>query len=138
MAEIFLEISGSLSNAVLDFYGKNQFLYNFLIVAYGVILAVAHNNLRTIERWLSARYGMEEWADVLEAFSRDPDEELEATLKHQVRFSVVASPYFFTLYRINRSNLIKVLGKKHTLPRSKIVELLEAELKRPARDNTHE
>lgn len=137
MAEIFLEISGSLSNAFLDFYGKNQFLYNFLIVAYGVILAVAHNNLRSIERWLSARYDTEDWADVLEAFSRDPDEELEATLKQQIRFSVVASPYFFTLYRINRRNIIKVLGKKHTLPRSKIGELLAAEPGRPARDNNH-
>lgn len=124
MAELFLEISGSLSNAILDIYSRNQFLYNTIIVCYGIILAVAHNNLKIVEELLQTRYETEDWPSILYEVVHDTDKNLEETIKKQIRIPVVASPYFFTLYRIGRKNLVTVLGKKHSVPRERIRELL--------------
>ncbi|MFP4373805.1 MAG: hypothetical protein ACLFPO_05725 [Spirochaetaceae bacterium] len=133
MAELFLEISGSLSNAVLDVYVRNQFLYNTIIVAYGLILAVAHNNLRIVEGLLKARYKDKDWPEILYEVAHDTDANLEATIKKRLRIPVVASPYFFTLYRIGRKNLVTVLGKKHAVPRETLKELLMTSMRGSAR-----
>jgi hypothetical protein len=123
MAEIFLALSGRLANDIVAFYLANQHVLNAIVVVYGLILTAAHRNLKRAEDVLTGHYGSDDWSDVLGQFASDSGNEIDQRVRAVVRAGVIASPYFFSLYRLNRRNLISVLGKKHTVPRRRLAEL---------------
>lgn len=125
MAELFIKFLGPGVEAVIDFYLVHQTIFNTVVALYGVVLVIAHRNLRTIEVYLQERYGKEGWTETLERFADDGDGGLMAGVRRTVRFPFVSSPYFFSLYRIKRSELISVVGKKHAVPRGRLGELVK-------------
>jgi hypothetical protein len=123
MAEIFLALSGRLANDIVAFYLAHQHLLNAIVLAYGLVLMAAHRNLKRAEDVLTTHYHSNDWSDVLGQFASDAGEEIDDRVGAAVRVRIIASPYFFSLYRLNRRNLISVLGKKHTVPRNRLAEL---------------
>jgi hypothetical protein len=123
MAEIFLALSGRLANAIVAFYLEHQHVLNAIVLGYGLILMAAHRNLRRAEAVLTARYESDDWSELLGRLASDPGSEIDEQVSRAVRAGVIASPYFFSLYRLNRRNLISVLGKKNTVPRGRLAEL---------------
>ena len=124
MAEIFMAMFGRVSNQIVDFYLANQGVLNTIVVIYGLVLAIAHRNLQIIEANLLEKYRVQEWSDILDAVARTNAAETERWVRGLVRPPFIASPYFFSLYRITIRNIITVLGKKHTVPRSRLYEIL--------------
>ncbi|MFP4302668.1 MAG: hypothetical protein ACLFPW_03615 [Spirochaetaceae bacterium] len=127
MVEFLLALSGKLANQIIDLYLAHQFLLNTVVVAYGVLLAVAHANLQRIERMLLSRYGTEVYEEALEAMALEEDQTVIERFKKELRFPIIASPYFFAMHRISRHTLIFVIGKKQKLPRRRLEELLTVE-----------
>jgi hypothetical protein len=127
MVEFLLALSGKLANQIIDFYIANQVVLNTLVVAYGLLLAVAHTHLQRVERGLLAQYETEELEKALEALAQEKDETVVEKFKSEMRFPIVASPYFFGLHRVNRHTLIFVIGKKEKIPRQRLEELLALE-----------
>jgi hypothetical protein len=124
MAEFLLAMSGKLANQIVDAYLRHQAILNTIVVAYGLVLAVAHYNLQRIQRFLLAHYGTEEYEHALDRFARDDDRSVIAEIRDMSRFRFVASPYFFTVHRITRPNLISIIGRKEKIPRSTIARWL--------------
>lgn len=127
MAELFLSLSGPLANRVVDFYLEHQLLLNTLVVLYGALLAVAHFNLQRIQAFLLEQYETEEQEEALEALARESDESIVERINGELRFPLIASPYFFAVHRVSRRNLIYVIGKKEKIPRKRLEELLALE-----------
>lgn len=131
MAELFLTLSGQAAQAVVAFYLEHQLILNSIVALYGIILAIAHQNLKKIEIDLKERYAdavtsTDVWGNVLKAFADDPNPELIGELRTVATFPFVASPYFFSLYRIDRPRLVTVIGKKHSVPRQQLNEIVES------------
>ena len=124
MAEFFLSLSGKLANQIIDIYLQHQLVLNTLVVAYGVLLAVAHFNLQQIQRFLLTQYETEDQEEALEALARENDDSIVLRIKEEIRFPLIASPYFFAVHRITRRNLITVIGKKEKMPRKRLEALL--------------
>ncbi|MFP4330481.1 MAG: hypothetical protein ACLFP6_07170 [Spirochaetaceae bacterium] len=127
MAELFLALSGPLANSVLDFYLEYQLLFNTVVVLYGALLAVAHFNLQRIESFLLEQYETEDLEEALEALARESDESIVERINNELRFPVIASPYFFAVHRVSRRALIVVIGKKEKIPGRRLEELLALE-----------
>jgi hypothetical protein len=127
VVDFLLSLAGKLANQIIDLYLAHQFLLNTVVVAYGLLLAVAHANLQRIQRMLLAQYGTESYEEALEALAKDRDESVVEGFKQALRFPVIASPYFFAIHRISRHTLIFVIGKKEKIPRRRLEELLAVE-----------
>jgi len=125
VAELVLQLMGPGVGAVVSFYMAHQVVFNLLIALYGVVLIAAHRNLRYIESYLKEQYGGDDWTETLVRFSDDPDTERISMIRGSVRFPFVASPYFFSLYRIERPQLLLVIGKKHAVPRGRLEEMIQ-------------
>lgn len=127
MVEFLLSLSGKLANQIIDFYLAHQFLLNSLVLVYGVLLAVAHFNLQRVQQMLLREYETEEQEEALECLAREQNESVVDKLKGELRFPVIASPYFFGLHRVSRRRLIVVIGKKEKIPQRRLEELLAVE-----------
>jgi hypothetical protein len=104
-----------------------QGILNALILVYGLLLAVAHYNLRGIQEYLLKQYETEKLEEALEALARENDNTIIERIKGEFRFPLIASPYLFALQRISRRGLIRTLGKKHKIPQQRLQELLVLE-----------
>lgn len=123
MAELFLAMSGSLAQKAVEFYLNHQLLLNLIVVAYGIVLIVGHRNVKTIENLLLQRYGHKEWDETLTIFAED--REIMEQITPAVTPPFMASPYFFSLYRVRRGNIISVIGKKHGVSRTILRKLTD-------------
>ena len=134
MAELFMAMFGRASNQIVQFYLAHQMILNSVVVVYGMVLAMAHHNLGKIEQTIRDRYQTSEWSDILTKLATESEATIAHWKRQQMRLPVIASPYFFTLYRVRRHNLLSVLGKKHAVGRKLLANLLTVE--REARSAT--
>lgn len=108
----------------VSFYLNHQGILNALILAYGVLLAAAHYNLRAIQSYLLEQYETESVEEALEALARENDDTIIARVRGEFRFPLIASPYFFALHPVRRSTLVWVLGRKNKIPPARLEEFL--------------
>ncbi|MDK2858643.1 MAG: hypothetical protein PWQ29_1610 [Verrucomicrobiota bacterium] len=124
MAEFFLSLSGKLANQVIDIYLGHQTVFNTLVVLYGILLALANYNLQRIQYLLLKQYNTKEYAIVLDRLARENDDSIIGCIREKMKFPLIASPFFFAIYRISRRNLIFAIGKKEKVSRKWLGELL--------------
>ncbi len=127
MAEFFLASMGRLTNAIVDLYLQHQVVLNTLVVAYGLVLALAHTNLKRIQSDLAKLSGTDDVDSALFALATDSSGELLRQIVKRSNIPIIASPYFFAIHRINARTIIAVVGRKKQLPRQRVAELLELE-----------
>jgi hypothetical protein len=113
MAEILYQMFGSASNTLVELYLANQVLLNTLVVIYGSILAIVHQNLHKIEAKLLRDSGSKDWNLILGSLVQLEESAFEEWAGSTVRFRYISSPYFFGIYRLTKKNLVRVLVKKH-------------------------
>ncbi len=109
----FLSVLGKPANYLINFYLKNQIYFNLLLLLYGIILAVAYYNLKNIEKSISKElYGKYSNFDLSTLELENIDIDWEKVLASSM-FPFITTSIFFTLYRVNKKNVIKVLKKKY-------------------------
>ena len=124
MAEILLASMGRLTNTLVDLYLRHQVILNTIVVAYGIVLALAHTNLKRITNALPDLAGTEDTDAALYSLATDETGALLESAVRHATMRVIASPYYFSIHRINAPNLISVIGRKERLSRYRIDELL--------------
>ena len=113
-----------MAESLFSVYLEHQTLVNGLILLYGVLIAAAHRNLRRIHEFLLKQYETEETEEALEALARENDESIIGRIHEEFRFPFISSPYIVVVQRLSRRSLIFALGKRISLPRSRLQELL--------------
>lgn len=107
-----------------DFYAEHQLLINLLVLGYGLLLAVAHYNLKSIHHFLLEQYETEDEEEALTALAREIDESIIDRIKQEFPFPLISSPFRLGAYRVSRRSLITVIAKKGHLSRQRMDELL--------------
>lgn len=113
-----------MAESLFSVYFEHQTLVNGLILLYGALIAAAHGNLRRIHDFLLKQYETEETEEALEALARENDESIIGRIHEEFRFPFISSPYIVVVQRLSRRSLIFALGKRISLPRSRLQELL--------------
>ena len=124
MVTLFFSFLGRWALAVINFYLANQALFNTALVAYGLVLAVSHYNMSSVERFLVERLKPKDGMALLRALAGTGGIELMKAIKDKFRFPFVSSGVDFTFHALRRDSLIRMLGKKQKIPQSEIAELL--------------
>jgi hypothetical protein len=126
MVVLFFSLLGGWALVVINFYLAHQVLLNTILVAYGLLLGVSHYTMSTVERFLFARLKTEDGTVVLRALAGSGGRELMQTVKANFRFPFISSGADFVLHALRRDSLIRLLGKKHKVPRAEIAAFLQA------------
>ncbi len=113
-----------MAESLFSVYFEHQTLVNGLILLYGALIAAAHGNLRRIHDFLLKQYETEETEEALEALARENDESIIGRIHEEFRFPFISSPYIVVVQRLSRRSLIFALGRRISLPRSRLQELL--------------
>jgi len=124
MVTLFFSFLGGWALAFINFYLANQALFNTLLVAYGIVLAVSHYNMSSVERFLVDRLKPKDGMAVLRALAGTGGIELIKAVKDKFRFPFVSSGVEFAFHTLTRDSLIRMLAKKQRISRSEIAELL--------------
>ncbi len=112
IASFFLSVLGKPANYLINFYLKYQVFFNLLLLFYGIILAIAYYNLKNIEKLIAKElYGRYPNVDLSNIELEKIDIDWEKVLAGSL-FPFITTSVFFTLYRVNKRNVIKVLKKK--------------------------
>ena len=124
MVTLFFSFLGGWALAVINFYLANQALFNTVLVAYGLVLAMSHYNMSSVERFLIERLKPKDGMAMLRALTGTQGIELMKAVKDKFRFPLVSSGADFAFHALSRDSLIRMLGKKQRIPQSEIAELL--------------
>ncbi len=118
MMQLYFEFLGDWAVALIDFYRAHQYILNFIVLAYGLLLAVAHANVRTVEAALRTETGEDDMLKVREAIEQRPlSQERISAIRRSLRIPILASPWHFSFYRFSLENALRVLEKKYSRSR---------------------
>lgn len=126
MVVLFFSMLGGWALAVINFYLAHQMLFNTILVAYGLLLAVSHYTMTQIEHFLAARLKTSDGAAVLRALAGEKGEALIRAVKDNIRFPLISSGLDFAFHPVRRDTLIRLLGRKYRMPRAEISALINA------------
>ena len=113
MVRIFFGTIGRYAYGLIDWYMQHQLVLNLIIVAYGLVVAVAHVNLKRIEDLLRERAGTENVPEAAAAFARGELELEMSEVKDAAILPFIASPFFFGVHGLTASNIEMVIRKKY-------------------------
>lgn len=113
MVRIFFGTIGRYAYGFVDWYVQHQLVLNLIIVAYGLVVALAHVNLKRIEDLLRERAGTENVPDAAAAFARGELELDMSEVKDAAILPFIASPFFFGVHGLSESNIEMVIRKKY-------------------------
>ncbi len=118
MTQMFISFLGEYAGIVINFYRDNQSWLNLIVLAYGILLALAHRNVIRLELQLKDEYKQNDMYQIRLLIESDGIEisGLER-LKKNLRIPILASPYHFFFYRVSAKSILRILRKKY--PRSK-------------------
>lgn len=115
MMQLYFSILGDWAVEVINFYRRNQGVLNLLVLAYGILLAIAHNNVRKVEAALIKATGEEDATRIREHLAEEPlEKETETAIRRSLALPILASPWHFSFYRYSIDNALRVLEKKHS------------------------
>jgi hypothetical protein len=113
MVRIFFGTIGRYAYGLIDWYMEHQLLLNLIVVFYGVIVAVAHVNLKRIEEVLRERAGTRNAPEAAAAFARGELELSMEEVREAAILPFIASPFFFGIHRLSEENIEMVIRKKY-------------------------
>jgi hypothetical protein len=118
LTQIFFTFLGEYATVVINFYRENQSWLNIVVLAYGILLAMAHRNVVRLEQQLKDDYKEDDLYQIRLQIESDGIEiEDMERLKKNLRIPILASPYHFFFYRVSTNSILRILRKKY--PRSK-------------------
>jgi hypothetical protein len=126
MVVLFFSMLGGWALTVINFYLAHQALFNTILVAYGVLLALSHYAMSGADRFLCAKLKTADGAVILRALAGPGGPELVRGAKETVRFPFISSGVDFAFHALRRDSLIRLLGKKYHIPRAEIAALIAA------------
>ena len=110
MVMLFFSLLGGWAVGVINFYIAHQALFNTLLVAYGLLLSVAHYTMSSVERFLLAHLKTEDGGVVLRALAGSEGIQLMRRVKEKFRFPFISSGVDFAFHALSRSSLIRLFG----------------------------
>jgi hypothetical protein len=115
MIELYFSILGDWAVEAINSYRRHQGVLNVLVLAYGILLAIAHNNVRKVETALVKETGEPDLGRLRTHLEAKPlSREAEATIRQSLTLPIVASPWHFSFHRYSIENALRVLEKKHS------------------------
>ena len=115
MMQLYFSILGDWAVEVINFYRRNQGILNILVLAYGILLAIAHNNVRKVEAALVEATGEDDPERLRARLAEAPlSAEAERAIRKSLSLPILASPWHFSFYRFSIDNALRVLEKKHS------------------------
>jgi hypothetical protein len=124
MVVLFLSMLGGWALTVINFYLAHQALFNTILVAYGVLLALSHYAMTGADRFLRAKLKTADGGVILRSLAGPGGPELIRGAREIVRFPFISSGVDFAFHALRRDSLIRLLGKKYRIPRADIAALL--------------
>lgn len=114
------EMLGQYGRILLDFFLNNRLIISLIIILYGVILLVAHQNLKAMAQKALDLKGSSlfDHADPALVLAEEGDGFWEE-LKKAFTFPILSMPSSFLIYRTTRANQQKLLAS-YILYRQKI------------------
>jgi Tfp pilus assembly protein PilX len=113
MVRIFFGTIGSYAYQLIDLYMQHQLVLNLVVVIYGLVVAVAHVNLKRIEALLSERAGSQDVPAAAAAFARGELQLEMSEVREAAILPFIASPFFFGVHRLSGENIEMVIRKKY-------------------------
>lgn len=111
--QISSQIAGPVGRAVIDFYLANHLILNSLVVLYGLILVVAHRNMKSIEQSILDSCGHGSLNEETISFLRNQEEPTYWTnLFAAVKLPIISASKSMIFHRVNRDNVISNLEKQ--------------------------
>ncbi len=118
MTQIFFDFLGEYATRLIDFYRENQAWLNIIVLVYGILLALAHRNVKRLEALLRELAGTSDMYHIWNLMESDELEGLDLEkFKRELRIPILASPYHFSFYTITLKSILRILRKKY--PRNK-------------------
>ncbi len=114
MVELYIGMLGDLGQAIVSFYRQNQLVLNAIVLIYGLVLALAHRNLRVVEAMLRKASGVEDMKAL--AGSLTPESispELLEQMRSAVRPPIIASPWHFGVRKLSADSVRQVVIRKY-------------------------
>ena len=113
MVRIFFGTIGRYAYQVIDLYMQHQLVLNLIVVLYGLVVAVAHVNLKRIEALLSERADSDDVPAAAAAFARGELQLDISEIREAAILPFIASPFFFGVHRLSEANIEMVIRKKY-------------------------
>ncbi len=113
MVRIFFGTIGRYAYQVIDLYMQHQLVLNLIVVLYGLVVAVAHVNLKRIEALLSERAESHDVPAAAAAFARGELQLDMSEIREAAILPFIASPFFFGVHRLSEANIEMVIRKKY-------------------------
>ena len=114
MTQIFFDFLGEYATRLIDFYRENQAWLNIIVLAYGVLLALAHRNIKRLEAYLRELAGSSDMTHIWKLMESEELEGLDLEkFKRELRIPILASPYHFSFYTVTLKSILRILRKKY-------------------------
>lgn len=109
MLELFLTALGKYARMFIDWYVRNTLVLSSVVVCYGLILAMAANNLARVEGRLKTMLGAENAREISDRLAHRPLTEDElASLRKGLLLPIVTSPNHVFFRTIQNASLLKI------------------------------
>lgn len=113
MVELFLTALGKYARMFIDWYVRNTLVLSSVVICYGLVLAMAANNLARVEGRLKTMLGAENAREISERLAHRPLTEDElASLRKGLLLPIVTSPNHVLFYTIKNTSLSKIFSAR--------------------------
>jgi hypothetical protein len=117
MIEVFYMFLGEYATMAIDFYRANQVILNIVVVAYGLLLTLAHRNVVRMESYLKDQTGEKDMFEVRTRIESGEGQPVDLdALRKKLRIPILASPFHLTFFPLTEKAILRILKKKY--PRS--------------------
>ncbi|RKX88001.1 MAG: hypothetical protein DRP70_07360 [Spirochaetes bacterium] len=114
MTQIFFDILGKYATVIIDFYRENQTWLNIIVLIYGILLALAHHNVKRLELHLQELTGVSDMNHIWHLIQNDKLKDLDLEkFKKELRIPILSSPYHFYFYSVTSISILHILQKKY-------------------------
>lgn len=117
MIELYFSFLGEYAMQVVEFYRRHALVLNFLVVAIGICLTVAHRNTLRVESWLRTRFDMTDMRRIIAELQTQPLTQQDlADIRSSLNVPLISSTWHLFFYTITQENILKVLRRKYGGP----------------------
>ena len=109
---MFFATAGRFLLLIVGWYLQHQVVLNAIVVAYGIIVAISHRNLRRIDRFLTERCNQDPGKVLQNLAGGDGHKEIE-TVRSRFRFPLIAPPNGLWPLTPSRKHLLHSLARLH-------------------------
>jgi len=114
LTQVFFDILGKYASSIINFYRENQTWLNIIVLTYGILLSIAHRNVKRLEHYLQELAGVGDMHRIWNLIQEDKLEGLDLeNFKKDIRIPILSSPYHFYFYSVTTTSILHILQKKY-------------------------